>query len=208
MKTLAALHTSARLKRAIDIAGALAGLLLSAPVMLAAALYILLTMGGAVLFLQQRSGKDGAVFTLLKFRTMHEGAHLPDAERLTAAGTLLRSLSIDELPQFWNVLRGDMSLVGPRPLLPHYAPHYTPAQRRRLDVKPGITGWAQVHGRNALGWEEKFRLDAWYVDHASASLDLKIMLQTAVTILTRHGVNQAGSATVPMFVPCQGGEGR
>jgi lipopolysaccharide/colanic/teichoic acid biosynthesis glycosyltransferase len=208
MKTLAALNGSARLKRAIDIAGALAGLLLSAPAMLAAAVYIRLTMGGPVLFRQQRSGKDGGVFTLLKFRTMRDGAHLADAERLTPAGILLRSLSIDELPQFWNVLRGDMSLVGPRPLLPHYTPHYTAAQRRRLDVKPGITGWAQVHGRNALGWDEKFRLDAWYVEHAANLLDLEIMLQTAVTILTRHGINQAGSATVPMFVPCEGGERR
>jgi lipopolysaccharide/colanic/teichoic acid biosynthesis glycosyltransferase len=208
MKTLAALNTSAGLKRTIDIAGALAGLLLSAPVMLAAAAYIRLSMGSSVLFRQQRAGKDGAIFTLFKFRTMREGAHLPDAERLTAAGMLLRSLSIDELPQFWNVLRGDMSLVGPRPLLPHYTPHYTAAQRRRLDVKPGITGWAQVHGRNALSWDEKFRLDTWYVDHATNSLDLMVMFQTAVTILTRHGINQPGSASASMFVPCQGGEGR
>jgi lipopolysaccharide/colanic/teichoic acid biosynthesis glycosyltransferase len=208
MRTLVAVNTSVRLKRAIDIAGALAGLVLSGPVMLAAALYIRLAMGGPVVFRQQRTGKDGSVFTLFKFRTMRDGAHLPDAERLTAAGIFLRSLSIDELPQFWNVLRGDMSLVGPRPLLPHYTPHYTAAQRRRLDVKPGITGWAQVHGRNALGWDEKFRLDAWYVDHAANSLDLKIMFQTAVTILTRHGISQAGCATVPMFVPCEGGEGR
>jgi sugar transferase EpsL len=207
MKILAALNDSPRLKRALDIAGALAGLVFSAPVMLAAAVYIRLTMGRGLLFRQQRSGKEAASFTLFKFRTMRDGAHLPDRDRLTGAGILLRSFSIDELPQFWNVLRGDMSLVGPRPLLPHYAAHYTAEQRRRLEVKPGLTGWAQVHGRNALDWEEKFRLDTWYVDHASNALDLRIMLQTVVTILTRHGINQAGAATVAMFAPlCEGSE--
>jgi lipopolysaccharide/colanic/teichoic acid biosynthesis glycosyltransferase len=206
MKTFAAINASARLKRVLDIAGALTGLVLAAPVMLAAAVYIRLTMGGGVLFRQERTGKDGATFTLFKFRTMRDGAGLSDAERLTPAGILLRSLSIDELPQFWNVLRGEMSLVGPRPLLPHYLSHYTAAQRRRLDVKPGITGWAQVRGRNELVWEEKFRLDGWYVDHASNLLDLKILLQTVLAVITRHGISQAGSATVPMFVPCEGGE--
>jgi lipopolysaccharide/colanic/teichoic acid biosynthesis glycosyltransferase len=207
MKILAALNGSPRLKRALDIAGALAGLVFSAPVMLAAAVYIRLTMGRGLLFRQQRSGKDAASFTLFKFRTMRDGAHLPDRDRLTGAGILLRSFSIDELPQFWNVLRGDMSLVGPRPLLPHYAAHYTAEQRRRLEVKPGLTGWAQVHGRNALDWEEKFRLDTWYVDNACNALDLRIMLQTVVTILTRNGINQAGAATVAMFAPlCEGSE--
>jgi lipopolysaccharide/colanic/teichoic acid biosynthesis glycosyltransferase len=205
MKPLAFLNGSTALKRAVDVAGALVGLVLSAPVMAAAAVYIRLSMGGPVVFRQSRSGKDGATFTLFKFRTMREGAQ-SDAERLTAAGRLLRSLSIDELPQFWNVLRGDMSLVGPRPLLPHYVPHYTPAQRRRLDIKPGITGWAQVHGRNALAWDEKFELDRWYVEHATNLLDLRILIRTVVTIVARRGISQAGSATMPMFAPCEGGE--
>ena len=197
MTTTLSLYSLA--KRILDIAGALLGLILFAPVMLCAALYISLRMEGTILFRQQRTGKNGALFTILKFRTMRDAAGLSDAERLTPAGILLRALSIDELPQLWNVLRGEMSLVGPRPLLPEYLPHYTGQQRRRHDVKPGITGWAQVHGRNQLSWDEKFKLDVWYVDHASASLDLTILLMTIHKVLKRSGVSAAGQATVTRF---------
>jgi lipopolysaccharide/colanic/teichoic acid biosynthesis glycosyltransferase len=203
MRLLAALNSSPCLKWAIDVAGALVGIVLFAPVMLAAAAYILVTLGRPVMFRQARSGKDGANFTLLKFRTMRAG-DLPDADRLTPGGRLLRALSIDELPQLWNVLRGEMSLVGPRPLLPHYLPHYTDAQRRRLEMRPGITGWAQVHGRNSLTWPEKFRLDAWYVDHAANSLDVRILLKTVFAVVSRSGINQADGGTVPMFASALG----
>jgi len=193
------MNSSARLKRAIDIAGALAATVLFAPVMLAAAFFIVATMGRPVFFRQKRTGLNGEIFTLLKFRTMRQGAHLPDAVRMTASGKLLRNLSIDELPQLWNVLRGEMSLVGPRPLLPEYLPYYTAAQRRRHDARPGITGWAQVHGRNALTWDEKFTLDAWYVDHATNRLDVLILLKTVHRVLSRDGINERGSATVTPF---------
>ena len=201
MKLLAGLNTSARLKRAFDVAGALAGLVLLSPLMLAAALCIRITMGGPVLFKQARTGRGGRIFTLYKLRTMRDGAHLPDADRLTALGDLFRSLSIDELPQFYNVLRGEMSLVGPRPLLPEYLPFYSAEQRRRLDVQPGITGWTQVGGRNSISWEEKFRLDVWYVDHATNSLDLAILFKTLGKVLLRDGINQPGLATVARFCP-------
>ena len=188
-------------KRALDIAGALAGLVLFAPVMLGAAVYIFVDMGLPLLFRQKRTGIRGEIFTILKFRTMREGANLPDAARLTPAGALLRSLSIDELPQLWNVLRGEMSLVGPRPLMPEYVPHYGERQRRRLDVKPGITGWAQVSGRNTLDWEEKFSLDVWYVDHASFRVDLVILLKTVGKVLRRDGISEMGQATATGFCP-------
>ena len=205
MRVLGLLNSSARVKRIVDLAGALAALAIFAPVMLATAAYIRIAMGGPVLFRQERTGKGGAIFTLFKFRTMREG-QLPDALRLTPAGALLRSLSLDELPQLWNVLRGEMSLVGPRPLLPQYLPHYTAFQRRRFDVKPGITGWSQVHGRNTLKWEEKFRLDVSYVEKASLTLDLAILLKTVFTVLGRTGINQPGMATVSLFAPstCEG----
>ena len=154
-------------------------------------------MGGPVLFRQFRSGYRAKPFTLYKFRTMREaygldGAPRPDADRLTWLGRLLRRTSLDELPQLWNVLRGDLSLVGPRPLLMQYLPLYTPEQARRHDVKPGITGWAQVNGRNAIDWEEKFRLDAWYVDNWSLWLDAKILAMTLVKVLRREGISGQG----------------
>ena len=186
-------------KRVMDIAGSLVGLLLFAPVILGAALYIFLRMEGTILFRQQRTGKNGEIFTILKFRTMRDAAGLSDAARLTPAGTLLRALSVDELPQLWNVLRGDMSLVGPRPLLPEYLPHYSDQQLRRHDVKPGITGWAQVHGRNELSWDRKFQLDVWYVDNASPSVDLTILAKTVGKVLKRSGVSAVGQATVTRF---------
>ena len=201
MNLLARLNTSARLKRGLDIAGALLGLVLLSPVMLAAALCIRITMGGPVLFRQERTGRGGGIFTLYKLRTMRDGAHLPDEVRLTSAGSLLRSLSIDELPQFYNVLRGEMSLVGPRPLLPEYLPLYSAEQRRRLDAQPGITGWTQVSGRNSISWDEKFRRDAWYVDHATNSLDIVILFKTLGKVLLRDGINQSGIATVSRFCP-------
>jgi sugar transferase EpsL len=192
-------HSSGHVKRAIDVAVSVLLLVLSAPVMLAAAAYIYLSMGRPLLFRQQRTGIRGDLFTMLKFRTMREGADLPDAARLTPAGALLRSLSIDELPQLWNVLRGEMSLVGPRPLLPEYLPRYSQSQRRRLEVQPGITGWAQVSGRNAISWDEKFRLDVWYVDHLSNRLDLEILCKTAGKVLSRDGISEMGQVTVTRF---------
>lgn len=203
---IAALNASSRLKRAIDVAGALAGLVVLSPIMAAAAVVVMFTMGRPVIFRQRRTGKGGVPFTLYKFRTMSAGDHLPDATRLTAAGAALRSLSIDELPQLWNVLRGDMSLVGPRPLLPEYLPRYTSTELRRFEVMPGVTGWAQVHGRNALPWEEKFRLDVWYVDHKSNALDVVILLKTIGQVFTRRGINQPGMATAAVFsrLSCEG----
>jgi lipopolysaccharide/colanic/teichoic acid biosynthesis glycosyltransferase len=162
-------------------------------------------MGSPVLFVQQRPGLRGRGFRLVKFRTMksavgHDGRELPDAERLTALGRFLRATSLDELPQLWNVLRGDLSLVGPRPLLVQYLERYTPEQARRHDVLPGITGWAQVNGRNAISWEEKFALDVWYVDHWSFVLDLRILLLTIVRVLQREGIAQGGHVTMPEFM--------
>ena len=188
-----------RSKRALDFAGAVLCLVVLAPVMLAAAVYVYLDLGLPLFFRQQRSGISGAEFTLWKFRTMLGGEGLPDAARLTPAGALLRRWSIDELPQLWNVLRGEMSLVGPRPLLPEYVSGYTDFQRRRLDVLPGITGLAQVSGRNTLGWDEKFRCDVWYVDHASIALDLLILYKTAGQVLRRTGINEPGQATAARF---------
>ena len=192
------------LKRAIDGSAAAAGLVVLAPLMLAVGLAIRLSMGRPVLFRQVRPGYRGRPFTLYKFRTMREavgpdGTPLPDAERLTRVGRFVRSTSLDELPQLWNVLRGDLSLVGPRPLLMQYLPLYSPEQARRHEVRPGITGWAQVNGRNAIGWDEKFRLDVWYVDHWSLGLDLKILAMTAVKVLRREGISEAGAATMTPF---------
>jgi lipopolysaccharide/colanic/teichoic acid biosynthesis glycosyltransferase len=161
-------------------------------------------MGSPVLFRQARTGLYGRHFTLLKLRTMTsatgpDGAPLPDASRLTRFGRFLRRTSLDELPQLWNVLRGDMSLVGPRPLLPEYLPLYSSDQVRRHDVKPGITGWAQVNGRNGISWDDKFRLDAWYVDHQSLWLDLRILLLTVRKVLLGDGVNQSRDTTMEPF---------
>jgi len=195
---------SQAIKRVVDIVGASVGIILLAPVMLAVALLVLLTMGRPVLFRQQRPGLRGKPFTLYKFRTMRDarsasGELLPDELRLTTFGKWLRSTSLDELPELFNVLKGEMSLVGPRPLLMEYLPRYSPEQARRHEVKPGITGWAQVNGRNALTWEEKFRMDVWYVDHWNLWLDMKIVLLTIWKVLKREGINAEGCATMPVF---------
>lgn len=195
---------SQAIKRVVDIVGASVGIILFAPVMLVVALLVLLTMGRPVLFRQQRPGLRGKPFTLYKFRTMRDartpsGELLPDELRLTTFGKWLRSTSLDELPELFNVLKGEMSLVGPRPLLMEYLPRYSPEQARRHEVKPGITGWAQVNGRNALSWEEKFRMDVWYVDNWNLWLDMKILLLTIWKVLKREGISAEGSATMPVF---------
>lgn len=195
---------SQAIKRVVDIAGASVGIILVAPVLLVVSLLVLLTMGRPVLFRQQRPGLRGKPFTLYKFRTMRDartasGELLPDDLRLTTFGKWLRSTSLDELPELFNVLKGEMSLVGPRPLLMEYLPRYSPEQARRHEVKPGITGWAQVNGRNALTWEEKFRMDVWYVDHWNLWLDMKIVLLTIWKVLKREGISAEGSATMPVF---------
>jgi sugar transferase EpsL len=189
-------------KRLTDVLLSASALLLTAPLMAAVALTIQLTAGEPVIFRQARPGYKGQPFTLLKFRTMtvgrdSQGLLLPDAERLTPIGKLLRRLSIDELPQLWNVLRGDMSLVGPRPLLMHYMDRYTPEQARRHDVKPGITGWAQLQGRNAVTWKERFDLDLWYVDNWTLALDAWIILQTPLQVVKGTGISHQGHATMP-----------
>lgn len=193
-----------RLKRLMDVAAALAALVLLWPALCLIAGSVFLTMGAPIFFRQRRSGLHGKPFTLLKFRTMRDtrdarGNLLSDAERLTAFGRFLRSASIDELPELCNVLRGEMSLVGPRPLLMEYLDLYTPEQMRRHDVLPGLTGWAQVNGRNALSWEEKFALDVWYVEHQSLWLDARILMLTAWKIVRREGINQPGHATAGKF---------
>jgi len=174
------------------------------PLLLVVALTLYASIGSPVFFMQERPGLSGRSFRVYKFRTMSNecdasGRLLPDQQRLTSFGSLLRKLSIDELPQLFNVLKGDMSLVGPRPLLMEYLPLYSPEQMRRHEVRPGITGWAQVNGRNALGWEERFRLDLWYVDHRSFWLDMKILLLTARKVLVREGISAAGQATMSKF---------
>jgi lipopolysaccharide/colanic/teichoic acid biosynthesis glycosyltransferase len=191
-------------KRLSDIlVSALVSLLLS-PLLGLLALLVRLKCGSPVLFRQQRPGLNGRPFTLVKFRTMNDkrdaqGNLLPDAERLTKFGKFLRASSLDELPELWNVLKGEMSLVGPRPLLMQYLPLYTPEQARRHEVRPGITGWAQVNGRNALTWEEKFTLDVWYVDNHTLWLDVKIILLTLLKIVKREDINQSGQATMTPF---------
>ena len=191
------------MKRIIDVAAAGLGLVMLSPLLLIIGLAVLMALGSPILFRQERPGRHGRPFTLYKFRSMRtagEGAApLSEAERLTRLGAFLRRTSLDELPELWNVLRGDMSLVGPRPLLMEYLPLYTPEQARRHDVRPGITGWAQINGRNAISWEEKFRLDVWYVDHRSLSLDLRILLLTIRRVLSGHGINEPGQATVTFF---------
>lgn len=191
-------------KRLLDVALASAALLLLLPFIGLLALLVRTRLGTPVLFRQRRPGLNGRIFTIYKFRTMtdardEQGQLLPDAERLTAFGRFLRSSSLDELPELWNVLRGDMSLVGPRPLLIQYLPRYTPQQARRHEVRPGITGWAQVNGRNALSWEEKFVLDVWYVEHVSLRLDVKIVALTVQKIVQREGISQPGQATMEEF---------
>jgi sugar transferase EpsL len=191
-------------KRLLDLALTVPTLLLlSSPLLLTLAI-VRVRMGAPVQFIQRRPGLGGVAFGMYKIRTMRNvrnlaGDLLPDADRLTGLGKFLRSASIDELPELFNVLKGEMSLVGPRPLLMDYLERYTPEQMRRHDVKPGLTGWAQVNGRNALTWEEKFRLDVWYVDHQSLWLDLKILGMTLWKILTREGISQPGQATAKEF---------
>jgi lipopolysaccharide/colanic/teichoic acid biosynthesis glycosyltransferase len=191
-------------KKVLDRGVAMTALVATAPIVAVAALATRITMGSPVFFRQTRPGLGGKPFRIYKMRTMTDardarGQLLPDAVRLTRLGRIMRSTSIDELPQLLNVLRGELSLVGPRPLLMEYLPLYSPEQARRHDVLPGITGWAQIHGRNALSWEEKFALDVWYVDHWSLALDLRILAQTALTVLRRDGISREGHASMPNF---------
>lgn len=190
-------------KRGIDIAASAAGLIVLSPVMGATALAVRLSMGKPVLFRQERPGKDGGSFNMLKFRTMHHlnpaKGLVDDASRLTEVGKFLRSTSLDELPELINVLRGDMSIVGPRPLLVKYLDLYTPRQARRHEVRPGITGLAQVSGRNGLSWEERFELDVQYVDNWSLLADAKILLDTILVVLKRDGIAEEGQATMTEF---------
>jgi lipopolysaccharide/colanic/teichoic acid biosynthesis glycosyltransferase len=194
-----------RLKRLLDLALTLPLLFLSLPFMAVVAVGIAMTMGCPVVFTQPRPGFKGRRFDFLKFRTMRsdvgpDGALLPDEERLTWFGNLLRKTSLDELPQLFNVLAGELSLVGPRPLLMEYLPRYSPEQMRRHDVPPGITGWAQVNGRNSISWTEKFALDVWYVDHWSLSLDVLILFRTLAAVVKRTGISHQGSVTMPKFM--------
>jgi sugar transferase EpsL len=192
------------MKRLMDILGALAGLLLLAPVIVLLSLLVRIKLGSPVLFRQIRPGRGGEAFQMAKFRTMTDtrdanGELLPDADRLTGFGQFLRSSSLDELPELWNVLKGDMSLVGPRPLLMEYLPLYTERQARRHEVRPGITGWAQVNGRNALSWEEKFELDVWYMENRTLWLDIKILFLTVWKVVKRDDISQDGEATMSRF---------
>jgi lipopolysaccharide/colanic/teichoic acid biosynthesis glycosyltransferase len=191
-------------KRAIDVIGSAMALIVLSPLLLAIAVAVRITIGGPVLFRQLRPGRYGVPFSIVKFRTMRtatgaDGAPLPDAERLTEFGRLLRRTSLDELPELWNVLLGEMSFVGPRPLLMEYLPLYTADQARRHDVRPGITGWAQINGRNALSWDEKFAFDVWYVDNRNLLLDLRILCTTFLRVARREGIAQPGHATAEAF---------
>lgn len=191
-------------KRLLDIIVAAAALLLLSPLMILIGILVRFDLGSPVLFRQLRPGRDTKAFRMVKFRTMRDaqdaaGQPLSDAERLTRFGRFLRATSLDELPELWNVLKGDMSLVGPRPLLMEYLPRYSMEQLRRHELRPGITGWAQVNGRNALGWPEKLALDIWYVDHQTFWLDLKILMLTVFKVVARDGISAAGEATMPKF---------
>jgi sugar transferase EpsL len=192
-------------KRVLDLALTLPGLVVLSPVLVLVGMAVWIAYGRPVLFQQVRPGYHGRLFTLFKFRSMQAtrssaGGLLPDGARLTPLGRFLRSFSLDELPELWNVVRGEMSLVGPRPLLTQYLERYTPEQARRHEVMPGITGWAQVNGRNAVTWESKFDLDVWYVDHWSVGLDLKILVLTVWKVLKREGISQPGRATAEEFM--------
>ncbi len=194
------------MKRAIDFAASVVLLALASPILLVAAVAILATLGPPVLYRQERAGRGGTIFTLHKLRTMRAGAPgEPDAARITRLGHALRATSIDELPQLWNVVRGQMSLVGPRPLLPAYLGRYAPWQARRHEVRPGLTGLAQVSGRNGLSWDEKFALDVRYVDQCSLALDLWILWRTVVCVVRGDGVSAAGHATMPEFLGTESG---
>ena len=194
------------MKRGFDFSVALTALVFFAPALLLLALLVRWRLGAPVLFAQARPGLRGRIFTLWKFRTMTDardaqGALRPDAERLTAFGRWLRATSLDELPELWNVVRGDMSLVGPRPLLVRYLERYSAEQARRHEVRPGLTGWAQINGRNATSWTERLRLDVWYVDHRSFGLDLRIIARTVALVFRRDGIHAPGEATMPEFQP-------
>lgn len=193
-----------RIKRILDLVFSIILLILASPIMLCAAIALRLESQGPVLFKQARPGKDGVIFLIYKFRTMRvetekDGRPLSDMERMTPLGTFLRKLSIDELPQLFNILKGDMSFIGPRPLLVRYLDRYTTRQRKRHDVTPGISGWAQVNGRNGVDWETRFKYDVWYVENISFGTDLKILLKTLGTVLARRGVNQSENQTMGEF---------
>ena len=192
------------IKRMLDLCLTLPALLILSPLMIIISVIIAVRQGFPVLFRQKRPGYQSDIFTILKFRTMEKGTDkkgnpLPDEQRLTKFGRLLRSTSLDELPELINILKGEMSLVGPRPLLISYLPLYNKRQSRRHEVLPGLTGWAQIHGRNALSWQEKFELDVWYVDHWSIWLDIKIIFLTMVKVIKREGISQPGQATAELF---------
>jgi len=192
------------MKRLVDIVLSLSALMLLAPLLLLVSILIAVFLGRPVFFRQQRPGLNGEIFTLIKFRSMRDakdpaGELLPDEKRLTRFGKFLRATSIDEVPELWNVLRGEMSLVGPRPLLVEYMPKYSDEQRRRHEVRPGITGWAQVNGRNSLDWESRFAYDVWYVDNQTFWLDMKILFLTAYKVVRADGISQAGQATMERF---------
>lgn len=192
------------MKRLLDVVGALVGLALFSPLLIILAFLVRRNLGTPVLFRQTRPGLHGRPFLMLKFRSMRDalgpnGQVLPDEQRLTRFGRWLRASSLDELPELWNVLKGDMSLIGPRPLLMEYLELYTPEQARRHEMRPGITGWAQVNGRNAIGWEDKFKLDVWYVEHQSFRLDVRILWLTLWRVLRRDGISAVGEATSSRF---------
>lgn len=192
------------IKRTIDILASSIGLVLLSPILVIVAILVRIKLGSPIFFTQDRVGKDGKIFKMIKFRTMLDatdkwGEPLPDEERLTSFGKTLRSTSLDELPELINVLKGDMSLVGPRPLLVEYIPNYSKEQWRRHNVKPGITGWAQINGRNCITWTRKFELDVWYVDNVSTFMDIKILLMTIVKVLKRDDINQSEEVTMEWF---------
>lgn len=192
------------LKRIFDVVASGSALLVLSPVLVGVAYLVRKNLGSPVLFTQVRPGLNGKPFKMVKFRTMRDavdaqGNALPDDQRLTPFGQFLRSASLDELPELWNVLKGDMSLVGPRPLLMEYLPLYSPEQARRHEAKPGVTGWAQINGRNAISWEDKFKLDVWYVDNQSLWLDIRILLLTVKKVVVRDGISADGEATMTRF---------
>ena len=192
-------------KRIVDLFLTIPALILFSPVIAIIALFVKFKLGGSIFFKQQRPGRNGVPFTIYKFRTMtdtrySDGTLRPDAERLTKFGSLLRSTSLDELPELFNILKGDMSLVGPRPLLMQYLTRYTLEQARRHDVRPGITGWAQINGRNAITWEKRFEFDLWYIDHCTLWLDIKIILLTVYKVIKREGISEEGMSTMSEFL--------
>ena len=192
------------IKGFIDFAVALLGLIILSPLCIIITVFLYFANQGHPFFIQARPGKNGAIFHIVKFKTMNDkkdkdGKLLPDADRLTTVGSLVRKTSLDEIPQLLNVLKGDISLIGPRPLLTHYLHLYNDFQNRRHEVKPGITGWAQVNGRNAISWDKKFELDVWYVDHLSFSVDLKILFMTVLKVIKKEGINAADAATIEPF---------